>query len=334
MTRPAATSRLGPPFRGRRRLPIAGGCLLALVGCAGHAISPSQRLLLDDADRFNGLLRPALLDERDGELRRYLAAVQSRLASAAKARPRRRPRQPLDVRRPPAAPGRRRQFQRLLHRRAAPVRLRRALPAFCATEDELAAVLAHAYAHLLGGQIPSHIAGESPRPDRKALRRILHLAIHPGRGSGGGRAVVRVVHARGLGSVALRHALPPGRSAPPPSTPPGLAAALRRKSESARPQAAALPASAHDWRQPPIADARRFQSIQSKAADLDPPNSAPADTGRLVEALPDCFSLPPCARAGPGPPGTLPATAGRCADGQPLGERAAIAEPRGGVRPG
>jgi len=147
----------------------------------------------------------------------------------------------------------------------------------CSSEDEVAAAMAHAYAHTLLGHA-REIVGAGP-PDAPAGSIVIRFVEHRYAPKQEQEAddLAFTIHARaGWDPVAyvsmLEHM----------GAEKGRVAAIGARLEK-------LPPAAQEWSRPPIADVRRFGEHREQAGSTAASKKVPQGVERLLEAMPNCF---------------------------------------------
>jgi predicted Zn-dependent protease len=147
----------------------------------------------------------------------------------------------------------------------------------CQSEDELAAALAHAYAHTLIRHINhnQHALPPDAPPGAIVMRFVEHRFNL--RQEQDADDLAFMVHARAgwdpLAFVALLEHL---------QASPARIKAIEYQLER-------LPPAAQEWSRPPVADGRRFQQHRDHAATIAGQRQVPQVVERLILAMPNCF---------------------------------------------
>ena len=147
----------------------------------------------------------------------------------------------------------------------------------CASEDELAAAMAHSYAHTLLRHINHNLhalPADSPPPSM--LTRFVEHRFSAGQEREADELAF-LVHARSgwdpLAFVGMLRKM---------EAPAARIAAVESMLER-------LPPAAQEWSKPPIADVRRFAQQRDHALAIGGPRLVPQAVERLVRAMPNCF---------------------------------------------
>jgi hypothetical protein len=271
---------------------FATGLSVALAGCAGNggggddggaAPSASEQALIDQGVGLHKAIMPAVLNE-DVNVRRYVQQVGQRITEAAKEM------RTAATRSPSASRslggewvfGGQMRFQLLdcdianaFTAGGRHVYVYNGLLQRCQSEEELAAAIAHVYAHLYGG----HHNGRTALPEDARPEDVIVTLIND-RHSPQEEQEADVV---GFQLFA--------RAGWDPLAYGNLAQRLQdtRRADAARAMAEQLPPAALDWARPPIADAKRFAEYQKTALNLGR-GELEGDIRLLLTAVPSCLT--------------------------------------------
>jgi predicted Zn-dependent protease len=274
---------------------IAVGGFVVLAGCGGR-VSPTDQSLIRQAEDLHTRLRPAVVEERDPKLKRYFEQIASRITEAA---------QDLDRQGLIQSDGGGSNAWMFspavdfhLVKSDLPngfasggnhVYLYTALFDQCRTEDELAAVLCHQYAHLYERHVQQSFRRDPLRAGEDALLFPFATMRHTVEQE---RAADRVAF-----GVFARAGWDPGQFASVyqrmlEQNVAGVDRALLREMViEAQRRADALPPAAREWAQPPVADEARFPQLQAEAKSAAAGAGAPAAKARLLlAAFSDCLN--------------------------------------------
>jgi predicted Zn-dependent protease len=147
----------------------------------------------------------------------------------------------------------------------------------CSSEDELAAAMAHAYAHTLLGHVRHNIgAGAADAPAGAIVIRFVEHRFNL-KQEEEADDLAFAIHARaGWDPVAFVSML-------------DHLAAERGRVAAIQSQLERLPPAAQEWSRPSIADARRFEEHRSGAAAVAAQKRPTQAVERLLAAIPNCF---------------------------------------------
>jgi predicted Zn-dependent protease len=277
--------------------------LLALagtIGCAGPSVSPSDQTLLRQADQLHTRLEPALVENRDPRLKRYLEQIGARLVAAAKE---------LDQQGTIKSSGEgsnawmfskdidfhivdSQQFNGFTSG-GRHIYLYDGLFQQCRSEDELAALFCHEYAHVYA----RHVQQELKRDNGLDGEAALLFPFATLRSSAMQERAADVI----AFEIYVKAGWDPGRYAAIYQRMADEGGAqvdrtrLKEKVMDAQRRADALPPAAREWGQPPVADDARFAQLQSQAKAL----IAGAPRNERAELLLACF--PSCLGASDSP---------------------------------
>ncbi len=147
----------------------------------------------------------------------------------------------------------------------------------CASEDELAAAMAHAYAHTLLGQVRQNVGGgPGDAPASSIVIRFIEHRFNL-KQEEEGDDLAFTIHARaGWDPVAFVSMLEHMEAEK------GRVASIQARLEK-------LPPAAQEWSRPPIADVRRFVEHREQAGATAASRRASQAVERLLAAMPNCF---------------------------------------------
>jgi predicted Zn-dependent protease len=263
---------------------ICLGLLVALAGCGGQAVSATDKSLIAQADQLHARLAPALVEERDPKLKRYLEQLGDRILAAAKECDQQRL-----ITAPPSAAGGSNAWMfskdvdfhlvdsdlpNTFTSGGRHVYVYNGLFQQCRGEDELASLLCHEYARVYARQVQQEIT------------QTASASTPPGAGGGGDAILARfatmrlsAAEARSADAIAFtiysRAGWDPTRfaslyqrmleGAGVASAAEADRAMLREKVIEAQRRTDGLPPAARDWAQPPVADDARFEELRAEA---------------------------------------------------------------------
>ena len=269
--------------------------LTGLTGCGGQAVSPSDQTLIREADQLHARLEPAVVENRDPRLRRYLEQIGGRILSAAKE---------LDQKGTIKSSGEGSnawmfgkdvdfhlldsQLPSGFTSGGRHVYVYDGLFQLCKSEDELAALFCHEYAHVylrhvqqdlrrdpaLSGEdallFPFVMMRASPAQDRAADAVAFQIYAKAGWDPGRFAAVYqRMIDTNVAGADRGR---------------------LKEKVMDAQRRADALPPAAREWSQPPVADEARFAQLQVQTTTLVKAGAKNERAELLLAAFPSSLS--------------------------------------------
>ena len=257
-------------------------CLI-LAGCGnGGAPTPTEQTTINQADRLHRTLTPAVMNQ-DVNLRRYVQQVGQRLMNAAGEMHRAKIGPPSHFRDGGDWMfGKDMRFQLL--RCPVPnaftpggthVYVYNGLLQRCQSEEEFAAGMAHAYAHLYA----RHGQQRATLPEDASAEDVVVSLINN-----------RYTPQQELEAENLAFQLF-ARAGWDPAAYGLLAQRLQEsgRADAARARAESLPPAALDWAKPPIADARRFAEYQKTAQTLAS-EDLDEDIELLLTAVPGCLT--------------------------------------------
>lgn len=269
--------------------------LIGLTGCGGQAVSPSDQSLIREADQLHARLEPAVVENRDPKLRRYLEQIASRILTAAKE---------LDQKGTIKSNGEGSNawmFGKDLDFHLVDSQLPSGFTSggrhvyvydglfqLCKSEDELAALFCQEYAHVylrhvqqdlrrdpaLSGEdallFPFVMMRGSPGKDRAADAIAFQIYAKAGWDPGRFAAVYqRMIDMNVAGADRGR---------------------LKEKVMDAQRRADALPPAAREWSQPPVADEARFAQLQGQTTALVKAGAKNERAELLLAAFPSSLS--------------------------------------------
>jgi hypothetical protein len=279
-------------------------CLLAagvLAGCGGAVVSPTDQSLISQADQLHGRLKPALIDDRDPRLRSYFEQVMARVTGAA-----RQLDQQGTIR--SAAEGDNAgnawMFAKNidLHLVNSPepaifpsggrhIYLYDGLFQQCLSEEELAALVCHAYAHLYLRHVQDDLR---PNPGYSGEPALLvpfaTLQFTPTQERAADTVAFQVYTRAGwdpsrFGGL-YEHLYKDEVS--------GLdRGVLRERTLDANRRLPELPAATADWLAPPVADDVRFAQLQGEVKKLIASAGRDTQAQLLLAAFPNCLNPAP-----------------------------------------
>jgi predicted Zn-dependent protease len=147
----------------------------------------------------------------------------------------------------------------------------------CSSEDELAAAMAHAYAHTLLGHAREMVGpGAADAPAGSIVTRFIEHRYTP-RQEQDADDLAFAIHARAgwdpVAFVSMLEHLEADK---------GRVAAIQARLEK-------LPPAAQEWSRPPISDVRRFTEHREQAGSTAASKKVPQGVERLLIAMPNCF---------------------------------------------
>ncbi len=147
----------------------------------------------------------------------------------------------------------------------------------CTSEDELAAAMAHAYAHTLLGHVRETVgAGAADAPASSIVIRFIEHRFTP-KQEQEADDLAFTIHARaGWDPVAFVSMLEHMEAEK------ARVGAIQARLEK-------LPPAAQEWSRPPIADVRRFTEHREQAGSTAASKRVPLAVERLLAAMPNCF---------------------------------------------
>jgi hypothetical protein len=274
--------------------------LLCLVGgCAGPSVSPTDQALIDRAERLHQVLAPAVVDARNPRLQRYLAQLSERITSAAKE---------LDqqgrIKSAEIAGGGSWLFGKdvtfhlidselpnAFTSGGKHVYVYNALLQLCRSEDELASLLCHEYAHLYARHVLDDLKQEEPPTGGQDVALIYPYAtlrISPAQAREAQATAVLIYAKAGWDParyVSLYERL--GNGSPVSGVDSAL---MRDRVAQAERRMAELPPAANEWMRPPIADDARFAQLLSESRSLANSSRPPERARLLLACFPSCLA--------------------------------------------
>ena len=267
--------------------------LLGAAGCGGNAISPTDQTLLADASALHGQLSPALLEARGPRLQRYLEQIGLRITQAARE---------LDQQGAISTPGGAGAWMfggdlaiylansegvNSFTAGGRQIYLYNGLFQKCRSEDEMASILCHEYAHIYLRHMLHDLKKEPGTPQEwAAVYPFATLRIPPAHAREA-ENVAFTVYVKGgwdptrYGGVYARLALENASTSD--------RIVLKEKVAEAQRRTDTLPAAARDWGQPPVADDARFGQLQAEARTSAATASRPERAALLLSSFPSCL---------------------------------------------
>jgi predicted Zn-dependent protease len=270
-----------------------------VIGCAGPAVSPTDKSLIAEADQLHTRLAPAVVDDRDPRLKRYFAQLANRITTAAKELDRQ------GTIKSPAEGDKTWMFGKDVEFHLVNSELPNAFASGgrhvyvydglfqrCANEDELAAVFCHAYAHLYARHVQqSSRRDPSLPPDRALLFPFATLQLTPPQERAADTIAFNIFTRAGWDPTrfaSLYEQLYNGTTAGVDRN------VLREKALDANTRLLpAVPAAARDWAQPPVADDTRFNQLQDETKAVVAATPHGGQPQLLLAAFPNCLSPNP-----------------------------------------
>ena len=268
-----------------------------MAGCSsGPVVSPTDQALIERADRLHQVLAPAVVESRSARLDRYFTQLAERITAAAKEL----------------------QQQGLIHpggegawvfgkdiefhlvdsdlpnaftSGGKHIYLYTGLLQLCKSEDELASVLCHEYAHLYARHVLEDLRQEEPAGGGQEAALIYPYAtlkILPAQGKQA-EATGLVIYAK-AGWDPSRYASLYERLGSNSGGGNIDSALMRQRVADAESRMRTMPESANDWARPPIADDARFAQLVNEAHALAGATSPPQRTTLLLETFPSCLA--------------------------------------------
>jgi hypothetical protein len=278
-------------------VPLA--CLALVTGCAGQAVSPTDKTLIAEADQLHLRLAPSLVDDRDPRLKRYFAQLAARVTAAAK---------DLDQQGVIHSPGEGSKswmFGREIEFHLVNSDVPNAFPAGgrhvylylglfrqCGNEDELAAVFCHAYAHLYARHVQQDLRRDAALAgDQKLLFPFATFQFTPPQEREADTIAFNVFTKAGWDPgryATIYETLYKGNVA-------GVDRNLLREKtvDAIERLLPAVPAAAGNWAQPPVADDTRFAQLQGETAAAASAAAGTTQSRLLLAAFPNCLSPTP-----------------------------------------
>lgn len=269
--------------------------LLALVGCAGPQVSPTDKALIAQADQLHDRLAPALVDRADPRIARYFEQIDGRILAAAKE---------LDQQGAISSAGDgsnawmfARDMEFHLARSGQPntfasggrhLYIYDGLFQLCRSEDELAALMCHEFGHIYRRHVQQTIKRDPALSGEDA---ILFPFATLRRSAGDDRSAEAVAFSifckagwdPGQFATLWQRLLDEGDTA---SLDQNL---LRQRVTQARRSADELPPTSREWAQPPVADEARFAQLQAEARRVIAGMPADERSSNLLAAFPSCL---------------------------------------------
>ena len=276
-------------------------CLAAIVGCAGPRVSPTDQALIERADRLHEVLAPAVVESRSARLDRYFTQLAERITAAAKE---------LDQQgliRPAGDDGGAggawvfgkdiefhlvdSELPNAFTSGGKHVYVYTGLLQACQSEDELASLLCHEYAHLYARHVLQDLRQEEPTSggaEAALIYPYATLRITPAQGKQA-EAIALMVYTKG-GWDPARYASLYERLGSKTGGGNIDSSLMRERVADAERRMRELPSAANDWIRPPIADDARFAQMLEEARGLAGATSPPQRTGLLLATFPSCLA--------------------------------------------
>jgi predicted Zn-dependent protease len=269
--------------------------VFAISGCGGLAVSPTDQTLIKEADQLHARLEPAVVENRDARLRRYFEQIAGRILTAAKE---------LDQKGLIKSDGEGSNAWMFSNEVDFHLVDSKELSGFtsggrhvyiydglfqlCKSEDELASVFCHEYAHIYARHVQQDLRRDPALSGEEALLfPFVAMRASPGQD----RAADAIAFA-----IYARAGWDPGRFATVYQRMLDMNVAgvdrgrLKEKVIEAQRRADALPPAARDWGQPPVADEARFAQLQSEAKSLVATGARNPRAELLLAAFPNNLS--------------------------------------------
>jgi predicted Zn-dependent protease len=247
--------------------------LVGLIGCAGQSVSPSDQTLIKEADQLHARLEPSVIETRDPRLRRYFEQISARILEAARE---------LDQKGQIKSQGEGSNtwmfskdidFHLVDSRQPSGftsggrhVYIYDGLFQLCKSEDELASIFCHEYAHIYARHVQQDLKRDPALSGEDALLfPFVTMRLSPAQD----RSADTIAF-----DIYVKAGWDPGRFAEVyqrmlDTNMPGVdRARLKERVSEAQRRADALPPAARDWGQPPVADEARFAQLQEQAQAL------------------------------------------------------------------
>ena len=260
---------------------LTAGISLTTTGC-GAAASAGDRAVIDQAQSLHRALQPAVMEE-EARVKNYLQQIGQRIVIAAKDYYAQMPNKPADSSEWMFTKNI--QFHlvagRTLNATTAGgehVYIYNALFQRCETEDELAAVVAHEYAHVFARHVRRNFTALPPDAPPQDIMRLLVNNRFNAQEEQEADQYAFAFFARAGWDPARYEGLYqklPGNDA---------------RVTAAHTRADALPPAARDWQQAPIADDRRFAQHKRDADSLSNRKLQDATAALFLTAMPSCVS--------------------------------------------
>jgi hypothetical protein len=264
-----------------------------VAGCAGPAVSPTDQTLIREADRLHARLETAVVDRLEPTLMRYFEQISGRITAAAKE---------LDQQGAIKSDGgganawmfskdvdfhlvdsdQPNSFTSGGHH----VYVYDGLFQLCRSEDELAAIFCHEYAHIYARHVQQDVRRDPALSgDDAVLFPFATLKVSPAQNRAAD-AIAFMIYCKagwdpGRFASLYQRLVEEGRA--------GFdRTALKARVVEAQQRADALPAAARDWGQTPVADESRFAQLQAKAKGVAAGRNRQAEL--LLAAFPSSLS--------------------------------------------
>ena len=270
-----------------------------VTGCAGRSVSPTDQSLITEADQLHARLAPAVVDDRDPRLKRYFGQLAARVTAAARELDRQ------GVIKSPGEGDKSWMFGKEIDFHLVNSDLPNAFASGgrhlyvynglfqqCTSEDDLAAVFCHAYAHLYARHVQQS-ARRDPNlpPDRALLFPFATLQLTPAQERAADTIAFGIFTRAGWDPTRFASLYEQLYNGNPAGVDRNV---LREKALDANTRLLpSVPAASRDWAQPPVADDTRFAQLQAetKAAVAATPRSGQPQL--LLAAFPNCLNPTP-----------------------------------------
>ena len=262
---------------------------LALAGCAGQSVSPTDKSLIAQADQLHARLEPALVERKDPKLKRYFEQLGGRITAAAKECDQQGMIQHGDDGSNAWMFSKDVDFHLVdsdlpnaFTSGGKHVYVYNGLFQQCRSEDELAALLCREYAHVYLRHVQQ---GLKPDPalqgDNAILVPFANLRVSPAQARSADTIAFSIFVKAGWDPTrfASLYQRMLEESAPADAD----RALLREKVIEAQRRTDALPPAAREWAQPPVADDARFAQLQTETKAVIV-RANPADRVQLLLA--------------------------------------------------
>jgi predicted Zn-dependent protease len=251
-------------------------CLLlaTLAGCAGPAVSPTDKSLITQADQLHARLGPAVLEDKDPKLKRYFEQLAARILAAAKDAD-----QQGLIKPPTGAEAGSTAWMfsndvdfhlidsdlpNAFTSGGKHVYVYNGLFQQCRNEDELASLLCSEYARVYSRQVQREIRRDPGLSgDNAIIVPFATLRASPAQSRAADPIAFTIFTKAGWDPTrfaSLYQRMLEENAAPNDAD----RALLREKVIEAQRRTDGLPAAARDWAQPPVADDARFAQLQSE----------------------------------------------------------------------
>jgi hypothetical protein len=270
--------------------------LAAIGGCAGPSVSPTDQTLIKEADQLHIRLEPAVVESQEPRLKRYFEQLANRIVTAARE---------LDqqgVIQSRSEGSNDWMFSKDIDFHLLNSELPNAYTSggrhiyiydglfqLCRSEDELAALFCHEYAHVYGRHVQKELKRDSSvGGDDGLLLPFVNLKFTPAHERTADTIAFNIFAKAGwdparFGDLYHRLLQDGPRE--------GLDQAFLRQSADAPRE---LPKGAQNWAQPSVADDARFAQLQAETRAVVAAAGAPRNgrVGLLLAAFPGCLTPP------------------------------------------